>query len=308
MKALIVTLLPIFVLYGVIYLFAWGALHFYQTSKNGRRSPLSHKLLRAPGQTLAGQVEDITVELNGDLAMLFLLPFSIFSLYLVQVHWGSLKPSLVNVGGHTLIGLATMVFVAKRLHSRLKTRNLLRLGLEAEMAAGQELNHLMLHGCHVFHDFPAEEFNIDHVIVGPSGVLAVETKGRPKPDKGRGAMDAKVIYDGEALRFPDWNETKPLQQAKRQAVWLSKWLSSAIGESVTAKPALALPGWFVERTKPGDVLVFNGRSPQFLAKPGREGQLSPEIIQRISHQLEQRCRDVEPVAYRKENKKQAGAK
>ncbi|MGE4579685.1 MAG: nuclease-related domain-containing protein [Desulfuromonadales bacterium] len=308
MKSLVVTFLAIIVLYGVVYLFAWGSLHFYQKSKKGRRSPLSHKLLRAPGQTLSGQVEDITEELNGDLAMLFILPFSLLSLCLAQVHWGLLKPTVVNVGLYTLIGLAAMIFIARRLNHRLKTRNSLRLGLEAEMAAGQELNHLMLHGCHVFHDFPAEEFNIDHVVVGPSGVLAVETKGRPKPDKGRGAIDAKVIYDGEALHFPDWNETKPLQQAKRQAVWLSKWLSSAIGEFITVKPALALPGWFVERTKAGDVIVFNGRSPQFLAKPGREGQLSPEIIQRISHQLEQRCRDVEPVAYRKEKKKQAGAK
>jgi len=66
---------------------------------------------------------------------------------------------------------------------------------------------------------------------------------------------------------------------------------------------LALPGWFVERTKAGDVMVINGKSPHVLAKPGNNGKLSDEPIQRVSHQLEQRCRDVEPVAYRKAKKK-----
>ena len=28
----------------------------------------------------------------------------------------------------------------------------------------------------VYHDIQADQFNIDHVVVGPSGVFAVETK------------------------------------------------------------------------------------------------------------------------------------
>jgi hypothetical protein len=193
-----------------------------------------------------------------------------------------------------------MVWVTRRLYLLLKRRRNFYLGLDAELAVGQELNHLMLLGCRVFHDFPAENFNIDHVIVGPGGVFAVETKGRAKPDKGRGSVDATVIYDGQILRFPYWHEKAPLEQAKRQAEWLQKWLSSAIGEAVSVRPALALPGWFIERTKPGNVLIFNGKSPNFLAKPqSPTGMPTPDMMQRIAHQLEQRCRDVEPVAYKR---------
>lgn len=150
----------------------------------------------------------------------------------------------------------------------------------------------------MYHDFPAEEFNIDHVVVGPSGVFAVETKGRAKLDKGRGTIDAQVIYDGKGLQFPDWSERKPLNQAKRQAVWLAKWLSSAIGEPVAVKPALALAGWFIKRTQPGDVAVFNGKNPFFLARP-QGAPLAETMIKRIVHQVEQRCRDVEAGGYRK---------
>jgi hypothetical protein len=103
------------------------------------------------------------------------------------------------------------------------------------------------------------------------------------------------------VRFPDWQETKPLEQAKRQAYWLSKWLSSAVVSSVYAIPALALPGWYVERTNVGDVTVFNGKNPIFLSRTNGRFSLGKQQIQQISHQIEQRCRDVEPVAYRKAN-------
>ena len=173
------------------------------------------------------------------------------------------------------------------------------LGLDAELAVGQELNTLMFEGFRVFHDFPAENFNIDHIAVGPAGVFAVETKGRPKPIKGRGKVDAKVFSDGDVLRFPDWNESEPLEQAKWQAKWLAKWLSSAVGQSVSVKPVLALPGWFVEMTKRGDVVVYSGKSPQFFSKLKIGEGLPEPLVLRIAHQLEQRCRDVSPSAYQK---------
>jgi hypothetical protein len=74
--------------------------------------------------------------------------------------------------------------------------------------------------------------------------------------------------------------------------------SSAVGDSVQVRPALALPGWFIERTKPGNVIALNGKSPHFPAKPQNPtNTLAPQMIQRLAHQLEQRCRDVEPAAY-----------
>ena len=51
--------------------------------------------------------------------------------------------------------------------------------------------------------------------------------------------------------------------------------------------------------KPTDMLIFNGKNPENLLKWTNSAQLSDILVQRISHQLEQRCRDVEPVAYSK---------
>lgn len=172
------------------------------------------------------------------------------------------------------------------------------------MAVGQELNQLMRHGYAVYHDFPADNFNIDHVVFGPNGVFAVETKGRAKPTKKGTDKTWKVAFDGQALQFSNWTEREYLPQARRQAEWLAKWLSSAIGEQVQVRPVLALPGWYIERLKPSDVIIYNGKSPLSWASIKPETPLSDSMIQRIAHQIEQKCRDVEPCAYKIEQKKQ----
>ncbi|WP_161788484.1 nuclease-related domain-containing protein [Desulfonatronum thiodismutans] len=184
-----------------------------------------------------------------------------------------------------------------RMNFHLNQRRNARLGFEGEMAVGQELNQLLANGYHVFHDYPAGKFNIDHVLIGPAGVFAVETKARSKPTTGDAKADAKVLYDGKQLKFPGWTETEPIQQAKRQAADLSVELSKAVGEPVLAQPVLAIPGWYVERTTKPDVFIINGKGAHglFCKLPA---VLDASMIQRIAYQVEQKCRDVKPRAYR----------
>ncbi len=270
----------------------------FKRYRRGYRSPLTSNLLRGAGESLRVEIDKTSESVDTRLFLMFFISFpavllfwSLVRLNTVPQIWQLLLPFVLYV--------SLIIWATRNLFLLLKHRSNLYLGLDAEIAVGQELNQLMRQGCRVYHDFPAEEFNIDHVVAGPGGVYAVETKGRSKPNKGRGNLDAKVIYDGETLRFPDWHEDEPIKQAKRQAVWLSKWLTSAVGTEIKVTPVLTLPGWFVERTKSGSVLVFNGKSPSFLAKPQGRTPLDEQLIQQIAHQLEQRCRDVEPVGYRK---------
>jgi len=175
-------------------------------------------------------------------------------------------------------------------------RRKFRLGYEGELAVGQELNQLLQDGYTVYHDFPADNFNIDHIVVGSAGVYAVETKARQKPTTGDGKSDAKVVYNGKMLQFPDWKETEPLEQARRQAQWLSKWISSAVGDPIDTQPVVALPGWYVDRTSSKGIPVINPKNFRLIMKPDKNKPLDESTITRINHQIYQRCRDVQPRA------------
>lgn len=146
-------------------------------------------------------------------------------------------------------------------------------------------------GYRVFHDVPFDRFNLDHVVVGPPGVYCIETKARRKPADLQGPDKAAVTFDGEKLVYPKGNwDTQALEQARRNTRTLQEWLTSACGERVTANAILTLPGWYVSRRAVGDVNVLN---PQEIKSsfPDRPKQpLSHEQIQRIAHQLTERCR------------------
>jgi nuclease-like protein len=170
-------------------------------------------------------------------------------------------------------------------------------GLGSTVKWQPERNSISSCCCRVFHDVRAEGFNIDHVVIGAAGVFAVETKARPKRPHGTGSQGATVTYDGSVLHFPGWQEREPLEHAKSRAEWLRRWLTSAVGEPVDVKPVLALPGWFVDRKASGDVIVINPKNATFLATRRGGHELAAQIIQRLAHQLEQRCRDMAPLAF-----------
>lgn len=267
-----------------------------------RRSPLTTKLLRGPGEGLRKEMEDVQLEIGAYVAMLLAAPLLIFSIYLSQSHFGGVPDTIGRWGFIVFLIVVAVLYVSIRLHRLSRRRFELQTGLEAEIAMGQELDQLMREGAAVFHDFPAEGFNVDHVVLTPRGVYAVETKGRMKVDRGGGKKDATVQFNGEVLSFPAWRDSETLEQAKRQAKWLEKWISSAVGESIGVMPVVALPGWWVDRTGRGDVRVISGGEAPALLNGWQDKAFSEQMMKRIAHQLEQHCRDVEPTQYGKQNK------
>jgi hypothetical protein len=267
-----------------------------------RRSPLTLKLLRGPGESLRNELDNAF----GEVLMLWIMfptiPLIFYAIHISTSYFGGVKESALRITLDVLISVGVSCFSLLKIITLLKRTSNLRLGYEGEVAIAQELNQLMREGAYVFHDVPADGFNIDHVIVWPKGVFAVETKSRMKPKRDRGTEDAKVVFDGQRLQFPGWTETAPLDQTVRQAKWLSQWLSSAVGETVGVKPVLALPGWYVELKAKSDVVIINGKNASGTFGKFFHSALSDEMIKRIAHQLEQRCRDVVPRSFHKSGK------
>ncbi|HET6397302.1 MAG TPA: nuclease-related domain-containing protein [Pseudoxanthomonas sp.] len=157
------------------------------------------------------------------------------------------------------------------------------------------LNRLAGPRCTVAHDIPCEGFNIDHVVIAPRAVYAVETKSFRKRSDGDDSR-YRVTYDGTALVFPGFRDTAAIEQARRQAQWLARYLKDSLGREVPVVPAVALPGWWIDRTESGrrsDVRVFTpmGRGAEFLL--AGEEELDSATRSLVAQAIAQRYPSVE---------------
>lgn len=240
-------------------------------SRHRRRSPLAdRKIGHVPGQQLVERVLNHDEEMSVSVMLMFLaFPVTFMAwiglrIDLTSLHWGvtewiSLASAMVVFG----IGFRSF---AHHVHARDNARD----GLLAERVTGMQLNRLIADGCFVLHDLPCEGFNIDHIVIAPRGVYAVETKSIRKPKRKSANEKEDMRFDGRALKFGRCETTKPVDQARRQAQWLARHLREALRESIPVAPALALPGWYINKTESGkasDVFAFTpmGRGYEWFA-------------------------------------------
>jgi hypothetical protein len=252
--------------------------------------PFTEMPLRPPGESTRLKLEELAEQYDDHI--LFILLMSVVTLALTLATPAGQQLFVGSV--MFVLAAGVVAFRARSIFSLQQKLWDYRLGFTGERAVGEALNQLFADGFQIFHDLPFEGFNIDHVIVGPPGVYAVETKTRRKPAHLRGTAKATVIFDGQALHYPWGQDTHGLTQAARNAATLAKWLAKSTGEPTPVNAILALPGWWVERKATGPVAVLNPKEirrlfPQPIARP-----LSPDRIQRIAFQLTERCRLEKP--------------
>jgi hypothetical protein len=304
LQPFLAALLPTIISVAIFLAVGFGAAHYHLWKNKKRWSPLTSKLLRSPGHQLVQELDDINFDITAALFAMWLIPLVMYTAHISGSYFSHQPESLLRFAinaGAVLIG---EIYAIRKLLRLLEGRTRIREGYEAESAVGSELNQLMLDGAQVFHDLQAEGFNIDHVVVSPKGVFCIETKSRVKHAAAEDKPNVKVEFDGTVLKFPHHVETSPVEQVRMNSKWLQSWLTQAVGEPISARPVLALPGWFITTTNRTEVLAINGKNCRgFFSKVQPHQLLSEAQIQRIVHQVEQRCRDVEPTRYRKAGKK-----
>jgi hypothetical protein len=303
LNSVLISIAPMLVSIAILYVLA-TAIVFYQQKKNkNRHSPLTSKLLRGPGHALVKELDDINFDVAAYFFLIWGIPVFIFAMHVSAPYFLGVRTSTASMIINVLTALGLEAYAVYKLIQFSNRRRRIREGYEAENAVGSELNLLMHDGAYVFHDLQAENFNIDHVIVSSAGVFCVETKSRAKYAEESGKQNVRIEFDGNVLHFPSHRETEPVEQVRRNAKWLKDWISKASGEVVDVRPVLAFPGWFVTSTARSDVLVINGKNVRGLFnKTTTRTALDPSQIQRIVYQIDQRCRDVEPINYRKRSK------
>lgn len=220
------------------------------TEPRPKRSPLKRKPLRQAGQSVDSSMRDLIDDRMAEVAT------AISALLLMISEWSHFwfdprpHPWLA-----TIFALPLAAWAGLRCRKALRVLRRMKQGRDGERIAGESLEKLRAYGYEIFHDIVAGNFNIDHVLVGPSGIYALETKTLSK----RGGVEEKAECDGESIlirgmSLPD----NPIPQAKGNARWFADYLYETTATRFRVKPVVLMPGWFVvNRAKPCDLLFLN---------------------------------------------------
>ena len=111
----------------------------------------------------------------------------------------------------------------------------------AELLVAEQLEELRANDFRCFHDIVRNEFNIDHVVVGPPGVFAVERKFR----NGSGEIEFK---NGQGIFVGGREEEgETLNQARGNARAVRDLIRENAGLEVFVKPVVVFMGdWKVK--------------------------------------------------------------
>lgn len=254
-------------------------------------------LLRRAGEGLDQRHRELMDKLPETLGLAMAIPLVLPCLPLLLIRWstGSWQWGLLSASA--ALFLAALVWGMGKVRAlAMETRNV-RLGLFGERAVADELDKLTWSGYRIFHDVPCLGatglFNLDHVVVGKGGVAVIETKTYRKPKGGDAKANCRVEYDGQQLIWPNRRSTKELEQVRRNAEWLQKYLMKELSVETPPMQVVAIPGWYVVQPKGGDrtCRVMNQKQ---LAKGINDlkGVMSPKEEDLVIKRLTSLCTDV----------------
>lgn len=294
---------------GALYFSAFGAaaLVYFQRKVAARRErpPVEFRAMRVAGESLRGRIAERDEAALGRFCASAIKPITAFGVCCAGLlGLTKLAPPLWIFWSCVLLclGLTAVFFwrAMKEVASDFESRRNEVLGYMGERFVADWLVPVARVGFYVYHDVPAtagnRAFNIDHVVVGKSGVWVIETKTRRKGRALPGRPDHKVVYDGQRLRWPWGEDRSDIDQVEANARWLEEFVQRLTGMPVEVNKIVALPGWWVEAvTKRHEcrVLVLNPKNLPGEIVGRRATILTEEQVDLIARQLAELCRDVE---------------
>jgi len=252
------------------------------------RSPLKAAPLRYAGQSLDEEIQRV---LEDDVRV-YLMAATIAIVLVLNEWWRWYSNSPPQPVVFTVFGMGVLVYAARKVVLARRKLKTLRLARDGERSVGQFLEGFRENGYRVLHDIVGDNFNIDHVLIGPKGVFTIETKTMSKPARGKPEID----YDGTQILVNGFKPDRdPVVQAKAQAHWIKELVKELTGKYITVRPAVVYPGWFVNQSLKGirpEVWVLN---PKALATfiENSDGELSDEDVRSFHAHLSRYVRNSE---------------
>lgn len=290
-------------LFVVLFILGYGVVSVWlfrrKLARRQTMPPEEFVLLRQPGETQQREIDSLSETLDNMFMFWAPLSLSLIAAPFWIRDWLPRSNLLALVVCCFVLFVISICLVVTKTAALLEKRANRRLGYRGERHVAEQLQPLTAKGWAVFHDVPKVQDkgqeNIDHVIIGPRGVVVVETKTYSKPCKETGKKDL-VTFDGNKLIWPFYaNDRKPLEQVRRCANWLQTWIRESCGVETPVFQMIAIPGWTVNAGQYYEPRVTSGRAVVGALEGMMSGQkevLSKKDIQRIADKLDELCRDV----------------
>ena len=156
---------------------------------------------------------------------------------------------------------------------------------DANVAVGHQLQQISTGANRVFHDVKTTAGIVDHVLVGQSGVYAVNVVAKRSPKNG-----SAVLKNGE-LSFSNSDHAMPVVGVVASAARLEKEVRHLLGHKVRVRSVIAVPGWDVGEQASEHHLLVNERTIAMLRGwKDQSDYLMNEDVAALQNELTVRCR------------------
>lgn len=151
---------------------------------------------------------------------------------------------------------------------------------DANIAIGHSLQRLVSGRSRVFHDVRTGAGIIDHVVVGPSGLYAVNVIAE------RGTRKRSVRLQDNELRFANGSRTISLERVAERTTRLEGDFRQLLKHAVRVRSVIAVPGWDVDDPAGESHLVVNERTlPMLTGWRSESDYLMDEDVETLQSEL-----------------------
>jgi hypothetical protein len=248
----------------------------FPKKKKKYRFPVEGPLRRLPGQSIREERE----RLFDDKVMGYF--FAVLGTWLLAIWqwiywWTGSKPS---PGFVTVVASIVTIYCVYRIWRLYPEFRNLNLGEKGERRVSEVLRTLRDRNYVTFDDLLLEGVNVDHVLVGPGGVFAIETKTYSVFGNGI----AGIAANGELHLSGRPALKDALNQARSSAALISAEVKRWTTREVWVTPIVILPGWRTDPPKSETtVIVLNEETIAEFFKTRPEKLDTFEIREICSH-------------------------
>ena len=180
---------------------------------------------------------------------------------------------------------AAALFASYRLIRTVIAWRTVRFMRDANIAIGHQLQRIASTHGRAYHDVCTSAGIVDHVLIGQSGVYAINVVARRHLKKG------SVTLGNNDLRFSNSDKTLSIVDVIATTNRLEKEFRKILGKNIRVRSVIAVPGWDISDQTGNDHLLVNERNlPMISGWKDQQDYLMNEDVGALQNDLTARCK------------------